>query len=298
MLLRLAQALTALAVTVIITACSPSPPRPLPVSFPQGTSGPPSTSTITTTTGSSVPATPTVLTDKSGPDLLLDASWQIQYSGELDLSLNVDVYNLDLFEASPDDIANLRERGIYVMCYFSAGAWEDWRPDAEQFPGRLIGNDYEGWAGEKWLDVRDIQALAPVMESRIRLAAEKGCDGVDPDNVNGFENETGFPISYDDQLSFNLWLAQTAHSYGLEIGLKNDLAQIHELMPFFDWALNEECFSYNDCELLSPFRASGKPVFVIEYETETDDFCPQAQELGFNAIFKNWELDAYRETCP
>jgi hypothetical protein len=246
-------------------------------------------------------ATVTVLPDpgaRTGPDLPVNASWQIQYSGELDLALEVAVYNLDLFETSAEDIASLHARDIYVMCYFSAGSWEEWRPDAERTPPELIGWDYEGWPGEKWLDVRAIQALAPVLESRIKLAAQKGCDGVDPDNVNGFENETGFPLSYAEQLDFNLWLAQTAHAYGLEIGLKNDLSQINDLLPFYDWVLNEECFSYNECDLLLLFRKAGKPVFVIEYETKPDDFCPKAQELGFNAIYKNWELDAYREACP
>jgi len=202
-----------------------------------------------------------------------------------------------LFEVTSQDIANLHARGIYVMCYFSAGSWEDWRPDAHLFPEEIIGTDYEGWPGENWLDIRNIQALTPALEARIRMAGEKGCDGVDPDNVNGFENETGFPITYFDQLDFNLWLAKTAHNYDLDIGLKNDLSQINDLVPYFDWVLNEECFSYNECELLSPFYEAGKPVFVIEYETAPADFCPRAKELGFNAIHKNWELDAYREAC-
>ena len=223
--------------------------------------------------------------------------WQIQYLGEIDLSLDVDVYNLDLVEITPAEIANLHERGIYVMCYFSAGSWEDWRSDAHLFPEIIIGNDYEGWPGEKWLDVRNIDALTPIMDSRIRMAAEKGCDGVDPDNVDGYTNETGFPLTYADQLTYNKWLAQTAHTYDLEIGLKNDMYQVNDLLPYFDWALNEECFTYNRCELLTPFIEAGKSVFVIEYETKPADFCPQAKALGINAIYKNWDLDVYRKTC-
>ena len=124
---------------------------------------------------------------------------------------------------TPAEIANLHQRGIYVMCYFSAGSWEDWRSDAHLFPEKIIGNDYDGWPGEKWLDVRKIVALKPIMESRIRMAAEKGCDGVDPDHVDGYTNETGFPLTYEDQLVYNKWLSQTAHTYDLEIGLKNDI---------------------------------------------------------------------------
>lgn len=272
--------LAILAIAAIAAACSAPPAGTLAVSTPRG---------LIESQGAS---------PSEKINLPVHTSWQIQYTGEPDLSLDVGVFNLDLFETPEEDIVGLHARGIYVMCYFSAGSWEDWRPDADRFPEWLIGKEYQGWPGEKWLDVRAIPALAPVMEARIKLAAEKGCDGVDPDNVNGFENETGFPISYADQLAYNRWMAQTAHAYHLQIGLKNDLSQIEDLLPYFDWALNEECFSKNECELLMPFRQAGKPVFVIEYETRPDLFCPQAQKSGFNAIYKNWELDAYREACP
>jgi len=241
--------------------------------------------------------TPLTLEEPHSLELPLHATWQIQYSGEIDYSLDVDVYNLDLFETSAENIVELHERNIYVMCYFSAGSWENWRPDADQFPKETIGKDYDGWPGEKWLDIRSLDALAPVLEGRIQMAVDKGCDGVDPDNVNGFENETGFPLTYADQLSFNIWLAKTSHNNNLDIGLKNDLDQIDELVPYFDWVLNEECFIYNECELLSPFYKAGKPVFVIEYETTSDNFCQSMQTLGFSALQKNWELDAYRKSC-
>jgi len=225
------------------------------------------------------------------------ASWQIQYTGEINTGLNVDVYNLDLFDTEPAIISGLHERSIYVMCYFSAGSFEDWRPDANEFPGEVMGNDMEGWPGEKWLDIRQINLLAPILESRLELAVEKNCDGVDPDNVNGYTNETGFPLTYEDQLRFNIWLAESAHARGLAIGLKNDLEQIPDLFPYFDWALNEQCFYYQECDLLLPFIDAGKAVFNIEYELNTDEFCDQANKIGINSIHKNYELDEYIENC-
>lgn len=290
MVLNSIRILIASILLILLAACNTPPTPPTPVSTPQAT---------TDLTSISVPnSTPPISTLISSPDLPIDSTWQIQYSGELDLSLDVDVYNLDLFEITTEEINTLHTRGIYVMCYFSAGSWEDWRSDANTFPKEIIGEEYEGWPGEKWLDVRSIDTLAAIMESRVKLAADKGCDGIDPDNVNGFENKTGFPITYTDQLNFNMWLSETAHHFGLDIGLKNDLNQINDLLPYFDWVLNEECFSYNEYELLVPFRDAGKPVFVIEYETKPAEFCPKANGLGFNAIYKNWELDAYREACP
>lgn len=231
------------------------------------------------------------------PLLSLQMSWQIQYSGEMDYSLDVDIYNLDLFDTPTETITQLKERGVFVMCYFSAGSHEDWRPDASDFPSETLGKPMEGWAGETWLDIRQLTKLRPIMESRLEMARAKGCDGVDPDNVNGYENDTGFPLTYDDQITFNTFLANAAHERKLAIGLKNDLNQIPDLLPYFDWIINEECFSYNECDLLLPFLQAGKPVFVIEYERSPQEFCEQANRMGFNALHKNWELDAYRVAC-
>lgn len=223
--------------------------------------------------------------------------WQIQYTGELQTDVDVDVFNLDLFDAPSEAIAMLYQRGVFVMCYFSAGSYENWRPDAPSFPAEVLGKDMEGWPGEQWLDIRRIDLLAPIMEARLDLARSKGCHGVDPDNVNGYTNNTGFPLAAEDQKRYNIFLAKAAHQRGLLVGLKNNLEQIPELVTHFDWVLNEECFSYGECDALLPFLRAGKPVFVVEYELNPSAFCPQAVQMNFNALRKNWELDAYRIDC-
>lgn len=231
------------------------------------------------------------------PKLPQIVSWQIQYTGEIDISLDVDVFNLDLFDTPPAIIGELHKRGVFVMCYFSAGTYEDWRPDASQFPSDVLGKDVQGWPGEKWLDIRRLDLLALIMEERLDLAVEKGCDGVDPDNVNGYENDTGFPLTNQDQLVYNRFLSTAAHERGLAIGLKNDLGQILDLVSNFEWIINESCFSYQECHLLQPFQEEGKPVFVIEYELVPEEVCPLANQMGFNVLLKHRELDAYRVDC-
>ena len=228
----------------------------------------------------------------------LNTSWQWHLNKlPVDQSIEVEMYDIDLFDTDSDVVAALHAQGRIVICYMNAGGWEDWRPDAESFPREVIGKNLDEWEGENWLDIRQIEQLAPIMEARLDLCEEKGFDGVEPDNVDGFQNDTGFPLSYNDQLAFNIWLATEAHERGLSIGLKNDMDQIPDLLEHFDWALNEQCFEYDECETLLPFIEAGKPVFNVEYELEPSEFCDQANALNFNSMKKNWNVDAWRAPC-
>lgn len=224
-------------------------------------------------------------------------SWQIQYAGTIDTALPVQVFNLDLVETDPKLIADLHAAGKKVVCYFSAGSYEEWRGDAAQFPKEVLGKPLEGWPGERWIDVRQIASLAPVMGGRLDLAAQKKCDAVDPDNVDGYANDSGFPLTSQDQLNYNRWLAAEAHKRGLAVGLKNDPDQISELVGDFDFTVNEECFQFKECDKLLPFVQAGKPVWGIEYQGDTSSFCPQANQNNFDTLKKRLALDAWREAC-
>jgi hypothetical protein len=223
-------------------------------------------------------------------------SWQIQLQGAIDTSYNVQMYDIDLFDTPQSLIDQLHALGKTVVCYFSAGSWEDWRADARDYPESVKGRS-NGWPGEVWLDIRNLDALGPILQARLDLAVSKQCDGVDPDNVDGFTNTTGFPLSYQDQITFNAWLASEAHLRGLSVGLKNDLDQIEDLVDDFDWVVNEQCFQYQECDMLLPFIRADKAVFGIEYQGDPGDYCPEANRLGFDTLIKNLDLDAWRESC-
>lgn len=229
---------------------------------------------------------------------LIKTSWQWQLNDlPLDQSFAAEMYDIDLFDTDASTVGELHAQGRKVVCYVNAGGWEDWRADADQFPEDVIGANLDGWEGEKWLDIRRIEVLGPIMEARMDSCKAKGFDGIEPDNVDGFLNDTGFPLTYQDQLRYNIWLANTAHERGLSIGLKNDMDQIADLLPYFDWALNEQCFEYDECETVLPFIDAGKPVFNVEYELETGEFCDRAAALGFSSMRKNLSLDAWRKPC-
>ena len=223
-------------------------------------------------------------------------SWQIQFTGTFKTVPGVEVYELDLFGTTSSRIERLHNGGSLVICYFSAGSWEDWRPDKSKVPKSMIGNSYNGWPGEWWLDIRK-STVRELMKDRLVLAREKGCDAVDPDNMDSWDpiDKTGFGITNEDQLSFNKYLSREARRLGMSIALKNDLPQIPELVAYFDFAVNESCFSDGDCDQLMPFIDAGKAVLQIQYSSA--DVCDESLSMGFSTIYKKIDLGFYRKAC-
>lgn len=229
-------------------------------------------------------------------------TWQWHISEPpVDTSVDAQVFDVDLFDNDRAVIDTLHALGRKVICYISVGSWENWRPDKEQFPPEVLGFDYDGWPGERWLDVRQIDRLAPVMRARFDLCKAKGFDALEPDNMQVHDNTTGFPLSYADQLRYARWLADEAHERGLAIGMKNAPDQVRDLLPYFDFAITEDCFVQGWEAQMKPFIDAGKPVFAAEYDDTEVDFpaaCKKARELGFSLIQKHRILTAYRVTCP
>ncbi|WP_326700840.1 endo alpha-1,4 polygalactosaminidase [Streptomyces sp. NBC_01754] len=223
-------------------------------------------------------------------------AWQWQLDGKVDPSVDVPVYDIDGFENSAADVARLHADGRKVICYLNAGAWEDFRPDQGSFP-RSVRGESNGWEGERWLDIRRLDVLRPIMERRVDMCRDKGFDAVEPDLLEGYANRTGFPLTGADQLAYNRMIADIAHERGLSVGLKNDLAQIPQLVGDFDFAVNEECAQYGECARLKPFVAAGKAVFHAEYEERTEDFCAESRALRLSSMRKRLDLDVWRDPC-
>ena len=220
------------------------------------------------------------------------AAWQWQLQGKIDTSIAADVYEVDGFEVGAGTVAELHRQGRKVICYLDVGSWENYRPDAGRFPKSVLGRPYEGYPDERWLDIRRIKALAPILRKRFDLCRRKGFDAVEPDNIAGFENKTGFPLGAADQLRFNRWVAREVHRRGMAVALKNDPGQVRQLLGSFDFAVVEECFAYDECGEFSPFVEAGKRVFVAEYEKPLGAICEPAERLGFSVIRKDYDLFA------
>ena len=236
--------------------------------------------------------------------------WQIQLSGTLSSTdVDADVYDIDLFENSNETIAELQGMGRRVICYFSAGSSETTRPDSSEFKDTDQGKVLDGWPDEKWLDLKSTN-VRKIMQGRLDLAKSKGCDGVDPDNVDGYDNENGLGLTQADAIDYVKWLADKAHNRGLSMGLKNAGAIIGSVIKEMQWSVNEQCAEFDECDIYAAFTRANKPVFHIEYPkgddtNNNDDVTTEQKKKActanaagkFSTVIKNMNLDYWVEYC-
>ncbi|PBP15514.1 hypothetical protein BUE80_DR013687 [Diplocarpon rosae] len=233
------------------------------------------------------------------------STWQIELTGVVtDTTYNADVWELDLYSVPQTTIEALHAAGRKVICYFSAGSFEDWRDDADQFTDADKGSPYEGWEGEWWLDTRTANVRS-IMAARIDFAKGKGCDALDPDNVDVFTNDNGVGLTEADGMDYIKFLADKAHAVGLSIGLKNSAELVQSVVGMMQFHINEQCIEYEECDLFAPFISAGKPVFHIEYPPSApavdaaikSEKCAAATSSGFSTILKSTNLDSWIDPC-
>lgn len=226
-----------------------------------------------------------------------------------DTSTNADIYDIDLFYNTKDIIAQLHNDGRKVICYFSAGSYEDWRDDRTKFHKSDLGSNLAGWPGERWLDINS-ENVRRIMLSRLDAARDKGCDGVDPDNVDGYDNHNGLSLTRADAADYVNWLANETHARDMSMGLKNAGDIIPYVMTNMQWSVNEQCEDYRECEIYAKFIEAGKPVFHIEYpkgnkvndslavtNAQKQSVCESDGAGGFSTVMKNMNLDDWIQTC-
>jgi hypothetical protein len=216
------------------------------------------------------------------------------------------VFDIDLYGLggglATKAVDAIHAAGGHAICYIDAGSIETYRPDYQQFvrfdkrcDGCLIGNPFSKvFNDENWANINDDQGQRDFMltmnEARVARCEEAGFDAVEFDVVEAYNSSyrtVGWHISAQTQLTFNSALADIAHRYGMSVGLKNDLGQIPQLLPKFDFAINEQCFQYHECDNLQRFIQVGKPVFQVEYRLPLKEFCPKAHEARFSSILKS-----------
>ncbi|KAI9055110.1 hypothetical protein LZ554_000075 [Drepanopeziza brunnea f. sp. 'monogermtubi'] len=233
------------------------------------------------------------------------ASWQIVLQPTItDLTLNVSVWDIDLYTTNASVIKQMHDNDSKVICYFSAGSYEDFRPDSRDFEKSDYGKPLDGWPGEWWLNVSSPN-VRKIMSARLDLAQQKGCDGVDPDNVDGYDNDTGFDLTKQQSVDYMEYLATEAHGRNMSVGLKNAGGIVNSTLLMMQWQVNEQCVQYDECDLFQPFIVNNKPVFHIEYPksapsisaSDNTTFCDSSSDTGFSTLLKNMNLDDWFQEC-
>jgi len=235
-----------------------------------------------------------------GAKIQMVLSSTISASGGL-VPSDVGIFDIDLFETPATTIEQLHSQGAKVICYFSAGTSEEWRPDYSSFTSADKGAGLPDWQGEKYLDLRSANVL-DVMKKRIQMASQNGCDAIDPDNMDGYSNGGGGfsnPLTQQDSANFVRALASEAAKYGISTGLKNAQAILASVRDVVQFAVNEECRAVtNDCNVYDDFvspadQSVGKPVFHVEYALHSSNTEISSTYDGFQNMSSDEVKAAY-----
>ena len=104
-------------------------------------------------------------------------------------------------------------------------------------------------------------------------------------------------------MSFNYFLANLAHKYGLLVALKNDLDQFKSLAPKFDFAVEESCIEYQACQKQQNLAdgeikfAATKAFFDVEYQNPNAPTCHIAQNGHVAVNFARKQLSSVEVSC-
>lgn len=228
-------------------------------------------------------------------------SWDWQLTDPYDLTRRVDVLDIDPDNHSPADIAALKNQGLTLICYVSVGTVETYRHDKTAFPPEAVGKIYDEWPDERFLDIRRLDLLLPIMRARFQRCADLGFDAVEPDNQDVHDNDSGFDVRAQDTLRYIRALADEAHSLGLRIGQKNISDLTPQLIDTLDFVIAEDCFADGWCEDVLAYARAGKPVYAAEYRDTDVDFdaaCRWGKTRGVSFILKDRNLTQDLTTCP
>jgi hypothetical protein len=232
-------------------------------------------------------------------------SWQYELNWPVAVPTNlgpVQVYDIDYDgseQASQAQVTALVSRihaeGGHAICYLETGAWENYRPDARAYPVTVLGNTIGGYPDERYVDIRQWSVLQPVLEARFRQCKAEGFDGVETDIDDSYTDDTGFPLTLQDEVTFDSLVANSIHALGLAWFLKNGVngdAFIADMEPLADGTVNEQCWQYQECSQLEPFAKAGKPVLNVEYQDLSPrSTCPQALAFPMATMHTDANLD-------
>ena len=228
-------------------------------------------------------------------------NWDWQLSEPIRVPQGVEIFDTDPDSVSARTIRRLNQRGVYTICYVSVGTVESYRDDVLAFPASVVGRTYGDWPDERFLDIRQLDVLLPIMQARFQRCKDMGFDAVEPDNMDVYDNESGFRLSRRDGVRYILALADMAHEMGLDIGQKNVPEITRQLVGKLDFIITEGCFADDWCGEVAAYARAGKPVLAAEYTDTNVNWaaaCAFARANNYSMILKDRDLTAALEICP
>ncbi|MFZ0516501.1 MAG: endo alpha-1,4 polygalactosaminidase [Acidobacteriaceae bacterium] len=273
--------------------------------FAQAGSGEPTPSVLTPQLVATLPAPVPCDATKGScwkPTIGMDWQWQLSCDTAktcTNLDVKVPFYVIDAVGNPASTVAAIHKRGEHAYCYVDIGSWEETRSDASKFPESVLGKRYVGWPHERWLDIRQLGILAPIMIARMQVCVEKGFDGVEFDNVQDWDNPTGIAITRQESAYYTAWMANQAHTMGLSASWENAPTNVAVLEPYMEALIFESCYHYHFCEKSAPMVQAGKWVGGVEYKAEFQDmrFCPTYAKDQMVGAFKKLKLNSWRIAC-
>ncbi len=170
----------------------------------------------------------------------------------------VDIYDIDGFLTTRAEVRRIHRTWQAatlphprLICYIDL-AWEDYRPDAspgDVFPAATLGNIYYGYPQERWVDFRQLDALKPMLDERLKMCAHKGFDAVELDDIDSFDppSTTGFHLTPGDAENYLAYAFNEIHRLGMTGMWKNSPYLSWWGRRYADGAVVEECYLYRQC---------------------------------------------------
>ncbi len=233
--------------------------------------------------------------DRTGHPMRWD--WQIGRATPLERTGRnaVDIYDIDGFLTTRAEVSAIKTRWQAstlahprTVCYLDL-AWEDYRPDAApgtEFPAATLGHIYFGFPEERWVDLRQLEALKPMLRERVGMCARKGFDAVELDDIDSFDppSTTGFQLTPGDVQNFLAYAFNEIHLAGMTALWKNSPYLSWWGRQFADGAVVEECYLDHAC-FAAQFQGSrqyGITCTVLSGATPCgwDDFTAVGQWVG------------------
>ena len=172
--------------------------------------------------------------------------WLLWIDNYSNINTTVEVIDIDVLDADKEVVDKLHKKWQMVIWYLNVGSIETYRDDFSEFPKEVVWWIYPWWEDEIFLDISKYELFKENILNRLDIAQKKWFDGIEPDNMDTYDNfeETWFNITKQDEINYIKWFSSEVHKRWMFVIQKNAPDLSEDLVDIMDWALLEGAF-YN-----------------------------------------------------